>query len=681
MCCGKKSCQNSKDTILSIGDRHYMNECLSKIFVVTDLVSVNEIKKKVDFLVDSIQEHLERYTENSFIDTFGRFNDFYSTLFSLKGSLNAYLLIGGDDEVKAAIQVIFQELTVSYIEKISMNVAIYNTFKKVYEHCLRENSLTNLEKKYATDLIEDFEENGIHFEAEKKKIFQDLQKEAIEVDMQFEHNIRNDSGYIYADEEEITGITEEQKKILSKESGRYKLGVDYATFNLIMDCCSNREIRKKLYDKFMNRAYPKNNEILERVRVVHDKIAKILGRESFASLCFKDEMAKDPLTVSLFIEGIANHTKERAHAEIEEIRSFAHNEMKISVVESYDVAYLMNSYKKEKFGYDEAALTNYFPLSHLLKKFLHLIGEFLGVTFKIFFNGELDEWKWDSHIIVIEVSKNNELLGYIICDMYPRDKKYTHGCMSPITNSYRMKNGRLTDPSVILLVMNFNPPVYNGESLLSHDNVFTFFHEMGHALHGIIGVVGIASLSGVNVANDFVEIPSQLFQLFSFDTIVIKEIGKHYLDGSSIPDTMLHAFKESREFGRYVYMQKYVEKSRFSLMLFTTDLSIDKVKEASRKGLISIAEKRYENDHFEAAFGHLVEYYAAYYSYGWSVAYSNAIFEKIASNGGIFSKEIGKKYVESILSKGKSQEYGEMIENFLESSVLSPEEIAKYAIF
>jgi len=118
-------------------------------------------------------------------------------------------------------------------------------------------------------------------------------------------------------------------------------------------------------------------------------------------------------------------------------------------------------------------------------------------------------------------------------DLFVRKDKYSHACFGSIIPACQ----NLTQVGVI--IANFSPSKESRPSLLTHQEVTTFFHEFGHALHDCLGRTPYYLASGTRVKTDFVEMPSQLLEEWAWEPMVLKEISSHYQTGEPLSDDLI----------------------------------------------------------------------------------------------------------------------------------------------
>ena len=345
-------------------------------------------------------------------------------------------------------------------------------------------------------------------------------------------------------------------------------------------------------------------------------------------------------------------------------------------MKTWDYRYITNSYKKKNFNLDENVIAQYFPADNTIEQLLKIYEVFMDLTFKpVDIHGL---WSDQVKSIAVYSKENDQLLGYLLLDLYPRPNKFSHACQSTIIPAIR-NNG----PSLSVVVANFPPPfvlsspaksktktgvskdISDKPALLKLNDVETFFHELGHALHAILGATHIASFSGTNVKTDFVEMPSQMLEEWVSDKEILKRISQHYQTGQPMPDELIDKILALKHFATGAFLQRQCYLSLLDLEYFKEG------KDKNPKKIYNqLADKLRKNTYYDpddnmfASFGHLCGYGAKYYSYMWAKVFAIDMFSEIKKHG-LLNPKIGKKYIETVIGKGGSKDPKELLRKFL----------------
>jgi len=274
--------------------------------------------------------------------------------------------------------------------------------------------------------------------------------------------------------------------------------------------------------------------------------------------------------------------------------------------------------------------------------------------------------KYHPDVTVWEVTeKDGKHVGILYMDFFPRASKKGGAWMT----SYRKQktvDGKRIAP-VISIVCNFSKPTAGNPALLTFDETTTFFHEFGHALHGLLSNVTYQSLSGTSVPTDFVELPSQIMENWAAEPEVLKMYAKHYKTGQPITDELITKLQESATFDQGFATVEYLAASYLDLDYHNrkeplTQNVIPFEKEAmERLGLISSIIPRYRSTYYSHIFNG--GYSAGYYSYIWSGVLDTDAFEAFKSKS-LFDAGTAKSFRTNILERGGTADAMQMYKNF-----------------
>mgnify|MGYP000517642117 CR=1 FL=1 len=426
-------------------------------------------------------------------------------------------------------------------------------------------------------------------------------------------------------------------------------------------------LRKKLYNEYKKRGYPENSKNINEIRNIRLKKAALLKYNSWTEIDIdpKTRMAKGIHDVQNFLQHINLITQQRALEEISLLSHFAKNHCYINdPVEPWDELYIKAQYKKKVYELDDSIMTEYFPTWLTIDKLLLLYSNITGVDLV---REKIDDshiWKWSEDIFFINVYKDNLLIGRVICDIFPRSSKYTHACCCELACSSNNKNDHNNIPMAII-VTNFTPETSLRKSCLRAEELDTFVHELGHAMHCIIGRGSFYAFSGYNTALDFIEVPSQLFEQWLKDPLVLTYISEHFQTGEKIPKELLTKHIQSLNFGQAIDFQFLLARSDLALQMFLpTNETAEMIAQRIYPSYLSLSGK-HEPTKEICNFLHLDEYGASYYVYLWSLAYALIIFEKIKQTKSLLYPDSSKQLIECILRPGGSMDYNVMMKNFM----------------
>jgi oligopeptidase A len=419
-------------------------------------------------------------------------------------------------------------------------------------------------------------------------------------------------------------------------------------------------LRRKYYEAWTTRASDQgphagrwdNSPLIEEILALRHEAAGLVGFRSFAEYSLATKMAESPERVIEFLRDLSRRSKPVAEQEVAELSAFAGTRL-----EPWDTAFYAERLRQQKLNLAEEELRPYFPLPQVLDGLFALFGKLFGL--------EVTEASapsvWHPTVRYYELRRADDggLVGSFYLDLFARPNKrggaWMDGCLS------RAKLNGSTQAPVAYLVCNFNSPVGDTPSLLTHSEVVTLFHEFGHGLHHLLTEVDYPSISGINgVAWDAVELPSQFLENFTWRPEVLGSIARHYRTGAPLPQDKVDMLQRSRKFLAGLGMARQLE---FALFDFRLHHEYDP-KRGSRVHEI-LAEVRREVaviqppafNRFPHSFGHIFGggYAAGYYSYKWAEVLAADAFSAFEESG-VFDRRAAERFRRAILATGGSRD-------------------------
>ncbi|MEA2051068.1 MAG: M3 family metallopeptidase [Campylobacterota bacterium] len=550
-----------------------------------------------------------------------------------------------------------------YGSQLSSNEELYSAFKDIQYN--EKSTLSVEQQKVLENEIRDFKLGGCGLNDEEKKELEEINLELSELNKQFSQNLldaTNDWEMIVENEEDVKEIPAsdlESAKFIDEDGNtKYKFTLQTPSYISYITYGTSREKREEIYKAYSTRA-PQNSKLIEKILILREKEAKLLGFENYAQLSLATKMAKDEKDVLDFLYELAKHSKDKAYEELDEVKQLAKND-NISSLESYDLGYYSQKLKEEKYDIDEEYYRPYFEKNSVLDGLF----EFLDTTFDIKF-AKVDTPVWDEKAVVYELSTNNQPFARLYIDLEARKDKRGGAWMNNWhTHSQIEKSTKL---ATAYIVCNFPTSSQTSPSLLRHSDVVTLFHEMGHALHHMASKVKEPFVSGINgVAWDVVEFPSQFLEYFAYDKDVLQMFAKHHKTGEILPNDAIDKLIKARNFQSSLATIRQVEFALFDFKLHQKLYNEDEVQEllnSIRDDISVIIPPSYNK--FQNGFSHIFAggYAAGYYSYKWAEVLSADAFYLFMEKDEV-DKELALKYKDTILSNGGSVDMNELYLRF-----------------
>ncbi|MBI3288175.1 MAG: Zn-dependent oligopeptidase [Elusimicrobia bacterium] len=537
-------------------------------------------------------------------------------------------------------------------------------YRAIKEYAAKDEALTGESKRLLEKELLDFKRSGLELPKERRKAILDLRKKLVELESAFGKNINEYKDFALFSKEQLDGLPEDFVNRLEKVDGKYKVGLDYPDYFPFMENAADSAARRVLEAKFNDRAAIQNLPILTEVLALRLKAARLLGYPTHAHYILEDRMAKDPKTVAAFIARLRKKLKILGGDELETLKSLKfvfEGRASDGVFHAWDWRYYDNQLKKTKFSVDSQKIKEYFPADYVTEQMLDVYQKLLGVKFRRVENASL--WHPDVKLFEISDAAGGEPFAYFYMDLFPREGKYKHAAAFSLITGRQMTDGRYQKP-VSSIVANFNKPTSDRPSLLTHDEVETFFHEFGHIMHQTLTRARYARFSGSATARDFVEAPSQMLENWVWDADVLQSLSGHYQDRSKkLPKELLNKMLAAKNVNSGLINLRQllfgaVDQSYHGVPPKDTTAAYARLM--SDVSMIPMSP----GTHPEASFGHLMGYDSGYYGYLWSKVYAEDMFSRFKAEG-VLNPVLGKRYRAEILEPGSSRDEMDSIKAFL----------------
>lgn len=601
-------------------------------------------------------------SQRNFENTILALDNMYNKLVKVNEVISLLAYVHPVDDIRNECLGSISELG-KFFNEISLNEDLYNAVKE-YSNTDEAKQLSGHRKKYLKETVEEFERNGFALPKEKRSELKLIQDKLSDLSIAFESNISTYQDFLVVTKEQINGLPEDYKKAHRTEEGNYKITLEYPDFISFMKYSTSDEARKELSRKYKNKAADKNLEVLKQMLVEREKMVKLLGFETFAVYRTENRMAKNPQNVWKFENELKEKVRKKAeldYSELLEVKRKYKNDQSISAIESWEAAFYDNLLLEEKYELDNQKLKEYFEVNNVIDGLFRITQHLYGLTFE----EEKSPDVWHDEVRFFRIKENNKIIARFYLDLYPRANKYGHAAM------FGMIPGKLLKDEYQLptasLVCNFPRATDEMPALMLHDDVVTFFHEFGHLMHDLLTRTELSAQAGTNVARDFVEMPSQIFENWAWDFNALQLFAKHYKSNDDLPRELFEKMIAARNVGSGLQTLQQI-------FYGTLDLTYhDKYNPAGQETTTDIVRKLqneitlykfHEGTHFEAGFGHLSGYAAGYYSYLWAKVFSEDMFSVFVQKG-VMDKETGLRLRNIVLEKGSSVDELEMVKEFL----------------
>ncbi len=577
-----------------------------------------------------------------------------------------------NDEMQQIAEQVSPMLT-EYSMYVSLNPELFKRVKAVYdkkdELGLAKDQLKILENSY-----KGFVRGGANLSEEDKALYSKWSEELSLLSLQFSKNVlaaTNAYTLNITDSTQLAGLPGFVKAMAAEAAAEkglegWAITLDAPSFGPFLKYSEMRDLRKQVWTAHNKKATTgefDNTEIVKKIVDLRIKIANILGYETYADYALEERMAKNRTTVNEFIKNLLEPSLPYAKNDIANVYAYAkENGFEDTQLMPWDFSYWSERYQEAEYSLSAEELKPYFQLENCIDAVFGLASKLYGISFT-----ELDNVPvYHEDVKVYEVKDvDGSHLALFYADFFPRASKRGGAWMTDFRGQ-SIKDGVEKRP-FISIVCNFTKPTADAPSLITHDELITFLHEFGHALHGMFAQGRYPSITGTSVSRDFVELPSQIMENWGFEPEYLNSFAKHYQTGEPIPAELIEKIVAAKNYlAGYAQVRQlhfgYIDMAWHSL----TELPAEGTVEFERKTLAPYAVMpSIDGAAFSPSFSHIFTggYSAGYYSYKWAEVLEADAFSLFKEKG-IFNTEVSGSFRENILSKGSCEDADVLYRNF-----------------
>ncbi|HKJ40703.1 MAG TPA: peptidyl-dipeptidase Dcp [Sunxiuqinia sp.] len=579
------------------------------------------------------------------------------------------------DSVLQALQEDVAPKLAALNDAIYLNDKLYERVKTLYQ---KKDEL-NLDKESAR-LLEyyhnEFVRAGANLSSEDKSKLKELNKEEAGLSAKFANQLlaaAKAGAFVVDNKEALEGLSESGIKTAAMDAeaagkkDQWMLPLQNTTQQPALQSLENRDTRHQLFEASWTRAEKgdKNDTraTIKRLAEIRAEKAKLLGFPNYAAWNLQDQMAKTPEAVQNFLKKIIPASTAKARNEAADLQKVIDKEKGGFKLQPWDWNFYAEKVRKARYNLDDSEIKPYFELFNVLENgVFYAANQLYGLTFKR--RTDIPVYNDDMRVYTV-YDKDSTELGLFYCDYFKRDNKSGGAWMSNIIEQSRL----LGTKPVIYNVCNFTKPSPGEPALISYDDVTTMFHEFGHALHGFFADQTYPSLSGTNVARDFVELPSQFNEHWALNPKVFAHYATHYKTGKPMPKELVEKIKKSQKFNQGYRLTELLAAADLDMEWHTisADQKIKSVddfeKEALKRTDLDLPQvpPRYRSSYFLHIWGN--GYQAGYYAYLWTEMLDDDAYQWFLENGGM-TRANGQRFRDMILSRGNTEDYNKMFYDF-----------------
>lgn len=572
-----------------------------------------------------------------------------------------------------------------YSSTIRLNEGLFRRIKAVYDQ-RGKLKLNKEQQKLLDDIYESFANNGANLSPEDKQTYRELTARLSQLTLTYGQNVlkaTNAWTMLLTREADLAGLNDDTKAMLRANAEKkglegWLLDLKPTTYRPVMEDLDNRDIRRELYTAYNSRCIGgefDNTQIIIDIVNTRLALANLFGKQTYAEKSLHKTMAETPEQVYKLLDQLRESYMPAAKQEVEELQQFATANGFYATLQPWDWSYYSKKLKIEKYSVSDDDIRPYFELEAVKQGVFGLAKRLYGLTFKE--NKAIQVY--NPEVTAYEVfDEKGKFLAVYYADFHPRDGKRGGAWMNDFQGQWM--DGKKDHRPHIVNVMNFTRPTADKPALFTYDEVETFLHEFGHALHGMLTRCQYSALSGTNVPRDFVELPSQFNENFLGEKEFLDTFAKHYKTGEPMPQELIDKIKRAQtyhaayacarqlSFG-YLDMAWHTLSAPFAVPAdLTTAEAVIKFGNDAMRPVQVLPDV--PGTQMETAFTHIFSggYAAGYYSYKWSELLDADAFSVFKAaqqkNGTIFDKKAAALFRKHILERGGTEPAADLYRKF-----------------
>ena len=595
-----------------------------------------------------------------------------------------------NDELQEAVMRLEPEIT-RFTMKVMTDERLYKRVKS-YELRVKDSdeTLTVEQQTLLENTLKSFARHGVALEGEAREQYKRNEEELSELKLRFSRNALDDLNawtLHLTDENDLAGLPETVCAAAREEAANR--GLEGWLFTLaapsyipFMTYSGRRDLREKMY-----RAYGSiggrgnehdNNEVIRRIVQKRAEQARLLGYDTYCDYVLEDRMVQSLPKLRRFMDDLKAAVLPKAQSELKELSEiFVCSDSSDCDIMPWDVSYLSEKLKQQRYDFDSEALRPYFPLEAVRQGIFDLYGRLYGLRFE----EDASVPIYHKEVRVFRVMDGGREMGLLYLDMHPRESKRSGAWMTEFRGQYGAVRPQ------IQVVCNFSKPTADTPALLRFSEVETFMHEMGHAMHGMLSEVQYESLSGTNVKRDFVEMPSQVMENWCYEPDFLITFARHWQTGEPLPTEYIDKIRTAQNhLAGWLCLRQLnlgytdiafhtLDGERLKvkgettnnphLPPFTSHLSPFKAEDIEASAMTNLLP-RVSGCCTATNFSHIFGggYASGYYGYKWAEVLDADIFSRFKADG-IFNHDTADRFRHEILSRGGTEHPAVLFKNFM----------------
>ena len=641
-------------------------------------ISASSLAPSVRAVLERAGEEIDdlaasRGSPASYDDTIQRLDNIVQRVEEELAPITVLLSVAETPELRHAYNTVLPEIA-AFWSQLPLHRDLWAVVRD-YSATPEAEALDPLRRRNLDKMLHQFRSAGAELGEEARGRVKEIRVELARLERRFSENVLDatEAFRLHVPEDErarLDGIPETALELARhKARGRdldgWLLTLDFPSFEPVLKYAHDRALRRELHQAYVGRCRDgklDNRPIITRILELRRELAGLLGYPDFSDYRLDDAMAGSGGRAFDFVSDLRERTLPYWERDLAMVRKHAAR-MELDPLEPWDLAYVSEALRRERFQLDDEVTRPWFPLDRVLDGMFEIVERVFGVRVEEAPAGDL----WHEDVRSYDVlAADGTRLGSFHTDWFPRSGKRQGAWMATLTTGGPQPDGSFV-PHTGMIAGNFAPPVPGKPALLTHRSVETIFHEFGHLLHHCTSRVPLPSRSGMQVPWDWVEVPSQIMENWTWERDALPIFSGHYETGEPLPEELYRRMLAAR---RFMGGQAQMRQLGFA----TLDLRLHREYDGGQELMSYVEgvmepfapEARFARSHILTTFSHLFAggYASAYYSYLWSEALEADAFGRFRREG-VLSRETGAAFMETILAQGDSRDPGEMFRAFM----------------
>ncbi len=627
-------------------------------------------------LCEKLLDATDQYTWDNLIQPLEDHDDRLGRAWSPVSHMNSVV---NSDALRDAYNACLPKLS-EYGTEMGQNSRLYQAYRQIRESAEFER-LDAAQQKIIENALRDFHLSGVDLAEAQKNRFKDIRQQLSKLTTRFEENVLDAThawDRLVSDESRLSGLPDSARALArqaaeQKEKDGWLFTLDFPSYYAVMSYADDRELRREMHEAYVTRASDQgpnagkwdNSELMADIVALRHELAQLLGYASYAERSLATKMADSPERVLGFLRDLASRSKPVGEAELQELKDFARDKYGVEDLQPWDMTYYSEKLRQHTYAITQEQLNPYFPETRVIPGMFEVVKRLYGIDIQQV--EDVDVWHPDVRFYEIR-DAGGELRGQFYLDLYTREHKRGGAWMDDCISRKRRADGSVQTP-VAYLTCNLTQPLGDDPALFTHDEVITLFHEFGHGLHHMLTRIDHLGVSGINgVAWDAVELPSQFMENWCWEKEALAVIAGHYRSGEPLPDELYEKMHAAKNFQAGIIMLRQLEYALFDFRLHLEydpqqGARVQEILDEVRDEVAVIKPAPYNR--FQHSFTHIFAggYAAGYYSYKWAEVLSADAFSLFEEQG-IFNREVGEKFLHTVLEQGGTREPMELFVDF-----------------